>query len=66
MVIGTTGFSAEENARITQAANAIALVIAPNMAVGVNVVFKLAEMARNEGADQDKWARDALLHRAEY
>lgn len=45
MVIGTTGFSAEENGRITQAANAIALVIAPNMAVGVNVVFKLAEMA---------------------
>jgi len=45
MVIGTTGFSVEENDRITQAANAIALVIAPNMAVGVNVVFKLAEMA---------------------
>jgi 4-hydroxy-tetrahydrodipicolinate reductase len=45
MVIGTTGFSADEHGRITQAASAIALVIAPNMAVGVNVLFKLAEMA---------------------
>ena len=45
MVIGTTGFSAVDHDRITQAANTIPLVIAPNMAVGVNVVFKLAEMA---------------------
>jgi len=45
MVIGTTGFSAQDQARISQAAERIALVIAPNMAVGVNVVFKLAEMA---------------------
>jgi 4-hydroxy-tetrahydrodipicolinate reductase len=45
MVIGTTGFAAQDQARIARAAERIALVIAPNMAVGVNVVFKLAEMA---------------------
>jgi 4-hydroxy-tetrahydrodipicolinate reductase len=45
MVIGTTGFSVEDQARISRAAERVALVIAPNMAVGVNVVFKLAEMA---------------------
>jgi 4-hydroxy-tetrahydrodipicolinate reductase len=45
MVIGTTGFSASEQAQISSAAQRIALVVAPNMAVGVNVVFKLAEMA---------------------
>jgi len=45
MVIGTTGFSAAEQAQISRAAERIALVIAPNMAIGVNVAFKLAEMA---------------------
>jgi 4-hydroxy-tetrahydrodipicolinate reductase len=45
MVIGTTGFSPSEQAQIASAAQRIALVVAPNMAVGVNVVFKLAEMA---------------------
>jgi len=45
MVIGTTGFSAEQRQRIAAAAHKIAIVFAPNMAVGVNVVFKLAETA---------------------
>jgi 4-hydroxy-tetrahydrodipicolinate reductase len=45
MVIGTTGFSATEQAQLSSAAQRIALVVAPNMAVGVNVVFKLAETA---------------------
>jgi len=45
MVIGTTGFSGAEQETIARAAERIALVIAPNMAVGVNVVFKLAETA---------------------
>jgi 4-hydroxy-tetrahydrodipicolinate reductase len=54
MVIGTTGFSADDHGRIVQAANTIAVVVAPNMAVGVNVVFKLAEMAaRALGDDYD-------------
>jgi 4-hydroxy-tetrahydrodipicolinate reductase len=44
-VIGTTGFSAEHQAQIGQAARNIPLLLAPNMAVGVNAVFKLAEVA---------------------
>ena len=45
MVIGTTGFGDAQRARIAAAARSIALVMAPNMAVGVNVTFKLAETA---------------------
>lgn len=45
MVVGTTGFSAAQKARIAEAAKRVALVMAPNMAVGVNVTFKLAETA---------------------
>ena len=45
MVIGTTGFSDAQRARLAEAARSIALVVAPNMAVGVNATFKLAETA---------------------
>ena len=45
MVIGTTGFSAEGKQRIVDAAQRIAIVFAPNMAIGVNATFKLAEVA---------------------
>ncbi len=45
MVIGTTGFSETEKARIVEASKKIAIIFAPNMAVGVNVAFKLAEIA---------------------
>ncbi|GAA6143775.1 4-hydroxy-tetrahydrodipicolinate reductase [Hydrogenophaga sp. 5NK40-0174] len=45
MVIGTTGFSEDEKARIAKAAESIAIVFAPNMSVGVNVTFKLLELA---------------------
>jgi 4-hydroxy-tetrahydrodipicolinate reductase len=45
MVIGTTGFSAEEKQRIEAAASRIPVVFAPNMAVGVNALFKLAGIA---------------------
>lgn len=54
MVIGTTGFSAEEKTLLQQAAQDIAIVFAPNMSVGVNVTFKLLEIAAkvlNEGYD---------------
>jgi 4-hydroxy-tetrahydrodipicolinate reductase len=44
-VVGTTGFSAEEKARVVAAAKNIPIVMAPNFAVGVNVTFKLAEIA---------------------
>jgi len=45
MVIGTTGFNDEQKARIAQAAKRVPVVMAPNMAVGVNATFKLAEVA---------------------
>ncbi|NBD21274.1 4-hydroxy-tetrahydrodipicolinate reductase [Aquabacterium fontiphilum] len=54
MVIGTTGFTDEQKAEIQDAARDIAIVMAPNMAVGVNVVFKLlaqAAKALKEGYD---------------
>ena len=54
MVIGTTGFSEAEKARIAEASKKIAIMFAPNMAVGVNVTFKLAEIAaRSLGDDYD-------------
>ena len=54
IVIGTTGFSAEEKAVIGAVAQDIPVVFAPNMAVGVNAVFKLLDVAArilNEGYD---------------
>jgi 4-hydroxy-tetrahydrodipicolinate reductase len=54
MVIGTTGFKAEEKVLIAEAAQNIPVVFAPNMAVGVNAVFKLLEVAAkilNSGYD---------------
>lgn len=45
MVIGTTGFDDAGKARIAAAAKKIAIVFAPNMAVGVNAAFRLAEVA---------------------
>ena len=44
-VIGTTGFSDAQKAEIAEVAKDIAIVMAPNMSVGVNVTFKLLEMA---------------------
>ena len=45
LVIGTTGFSDAQKAEIASAATAIAIVMAPNMSVGVNVTLKLLDMA---------------------
>jgi 4-hydroxy-tetrahydrodipicolinate reductase len=44
-VVGTTGFTPDQKARIVAAARRIPIVMAPNFAVGVNAVFKLAELA---------------------
>ncbi len=44
-VIGTTGFSEAQKAEIAVIAQDIAIVMAPNMSVGVNVTLKLLEMA---------------------
>lgn len=45
MVIGTTGMEAEQKRQIEEAARDIPIVFAPNMAVGVNLVFKLLDTA---------------------
>ena len=44
-VVGTTGFSEEETEAMHMFAQQIPTVISPNMSVGVNVLFKLAETA---------------------
>jgi len=44
-VIGTTGFDAVGKAAVAAAAADIPVVFAPNMAVGVNAVFRLLEVA---------------------
>ena len=45
IVIGTTGYSDEQKTVINEAAKDIAIVLAPNMSVGVNLSLKLLEMA---------------------
>lgn len=54
MVIGTTGLSPEQREHITEAALDIALVMAPNMSIGVNLALKLLELAAQVmGAEAD-------------
>jgi 4-hydroxy-tetrahydrodipicolinate reductase len=45
MVIGTTGMEAEQKTADQDASRDIPIVFAPNMAVGVNLVFKLLDTA---------------------
>jgi 4-hydroxy-tetrahydrodipicolinate reductase len=45
MVIGTTGFNEAQKAEIAAAAKDIAIMLSPNMSVGVNVTLKLLELA---------------------
>ena len=44
-VIGTTGFSEAQKAQIAEHARHTAIVMAPNMSLGVNVVLKLLDVA---------------------
>ncbi|TAL85495.1 MAG: 4-hydroxy-tetrahydrodipicolinate reductase [Candidimonas sp.] len=53
-IIGTTGFDTQGKQAIHVASQKIAIVFAPNMSVGVNVTFKLLEVAArllNSGYD---------------
>jgi 4-hydroxy-tetrahydrodipicolinate reductase len=53
-VVGTTGFDAAQKAAIAAHAEHLAIVMAPNMSVGVNVVLKLLDVAaRSLGAGFD-------------
>ena len=54
LVAGTTGLDEEGQARFAEAAGNIPIVLAPNMSVGANVLFKLAgDAARALGAGYD-------------
>ena len=54
MVIGTTGFAPAQVDEIRAAAREIAIVMAPNMSIGVNVAARLVEVAaRALGPDYD-------------
>jgi len=44
VIIGTTGYSEAQKAKMSEAAKEIAIVFAPNMSVGVNLSLKLLEM----------------------
>lgn len=53
-VLGTTGFSSESRARIETLARTLPVVLAPNMSVGVNLLFHLAgEAVRRLGPGYD-------------
>ncbi|MEQ8861623.1 MAG: 4-hydroxy-tetrahydrodipicolinate reductase [Pseudomonadales bacterium] len=52
LVIGTTGFDDAGLTRIRRAAERIPILMAPNMSVGVNVTFKLLEMAARAFGDE--------------
>jgi len=52
MVIGTTGFDDRQKTAIREASHDIAIVFAPNMSVGVNLCFKLLEMAARVLGDE--------------
>lgn len=54
VVIGTTGFAGERLEALRESARGIRCVMAPNMSVGVNLMFRIAaEMARILGDDYD-------------
>jgi len=54
MVIGTTGLDEAQKRQIGEAAHDIGIVFAPNMSVGVNLCFKLLDIAaRVMGDDAD-------------
>ena len=54
MVIGTTGFTSENLLEIRERTKTIPCVMAPNMSVGINVMFRIAaEMAKFLGEDYD-------------
>ena len=52
MVIGTTGFDSAGKQAIGEAGSEIAILFAPNMSVGVNLCFKLLEIAARVMGDE--------------
>ncbi len=52
IVIGTTGFSEQQKQQIASAAETTGVLFAPNMSVGVNLCFKLLDIAAKVMGDQ--------------
>lgn len=52
MVIGTTGFSAEEKEQLAEAAKQIPIVFSANFSVGINLCFKLLDIAAKVLGDE--------------
>jgi 4-hydroxy-tetrahydrodipicolinate reductase len=52
MVLGTTGFSEEEKKKLKEAAKSIAMVFAPNMSLGVNLLFSLTQIVSQVLGDE--------------
>ena len=52
MVIGTTGLTEADRAKLSDVAQRIGIVAAPNMSVGVNLIFKLLDTAARVLADR--------------
>lgn len=54
IVIGTTGFSSEQMKRIQELSKEVRCVLAPNMSVGMNVMFRIVQdVAKVLGRDYD-------------
>jgi len=63
MVIGTTGFSEDHMKKLRAVAKTIPIVLSPNMSVGVNVLFELAQLAAQHlGPDYDVEVVEAHHH----
>lgn len=52
MAIGTTGLNEEEKAQLAESAKNTAIMFAPNMSMGVNLCFKLLEIAAQVLGDE--------------
>lgn len=54
IVIGTTGLTGEQRQRVVLASDSIAVVMAPNMSIGINLCLKLIDIAtKTIGNDAD-------------
>jgi len=55
MVIGTTGFQVVEFNQIREASSSIPILLSPNMSIGINLLFKLVQIAaKTLGKEFDK------------
>ncbi|MCP3866942.1 MAG: 4-hydroxy-tetrahydrodipicolinate reductase [Gammaproteobacteria bacterium] len=52
MVIGTTGLSGEQSEKLRRASGDIGILFAPNMSIGVNLCFKLLDLAARAMGDE--------------